>query len=325
MIVCGDDASLGVRRNAIYQLVASILRLPAKPPLTRYIKWVTRGTAPLPPDSRPPNLGSARDLRVPSSRRYVPFPRIFDLAVLVSLDRKQTRNILQKTIFPLALILSTSAFGAGCYPIIVTYEGFSGKKGSYTILKEAMNERKLKKCKDSDTNRVKFVDYQHGDKVTSISFLKNYHRSQFPVEILLIGYSWGGDTAYEVAETLQKDGINTLLITIDPVSLKAWPLGSHYKNIPNPTNRWLNVYALNPIEGSYYKDYNYPKALLGYSSCDEIASLGGAWGRQFQATYNKSIGDSGYPHDHCRVDDMLGKVLPDIKASIECGCTDVRR
>lgn len=78
--------------------------------------------------------------------------------------------------------------------------------------------------------------------------------------VTLIGHSWGGDTATQVARALPKR-IDTL-ITIDPVSLFT-PFFHSYDSIAKSVRRWINVNAVpdgKPSPG------------------DKVARWGGRWG-----------------------------------------------
>ena len=59
--------------------------------------------------------------------------------------------------------------------------------------------------------------------------------------IVLIGHSWGGDTAAQVARNMSSTICNLTLITLDPVSgVKPWNL-EHIQN-PKRNNIWINVH-----------------------------------------------------------------------------------
>ena len=75
--------------------------------------------------------------------------------------------------------------------------------------------------------------------------------------INLVGHSWGGATAANVAEALGKDGVD-LLITIDPVS-RRW---SRPGDLSNNVGTWIDVNAT-PSKGN---------------ASDLLARLGGKWG-----------------------------------------------
>jgi thioesterase domain-containing protein len=61
--------------------------------------------------------------------------------------------------------------------------------------------------------------------------------------INLIGHSWGGDTAADVAEALGADG-NTadLLVTVDPVSGRK----GDFTEVADGSSTWINIDAENP-------------------------------------------------------------------------------
>jgi len=70
-------------------------------------------------------------------------------------------------------------------------------------------------------------------------FIKEHRDStSLKTSIILIGYSYGGDTAYDVAESLPSRYAPTL-ITLDPVGKQGF-----VSDLPKPTRGdWINVYT----------------------------------------------------------------------------------
>ena len=148
-------------------------------------------------------------------------------------------------------------------------------------------------------------------------------------KVLLIGHSWGGDTAYDVAQDMHKYSV--ALITLDPVSKRAWRtygvypllwLRAQRNNIPNPTSRmgtWVNVHAhssggtdigIFPLSLIGWGDY------LSHSPCNATAAAGGPWGRQRNAdqdyTLARATSDGGeMVLTHCHVGRMLFQSFKD--------------
>jgi len=93
--------------------------------------------------------------------------------------------------------------------------------------------------------------------------IRQFHE-QFPeVPIEIVGHSYGGDTAMDIAQLLNGDGITIeQLTTLDPVS---WFESSRPSNVKN----WTNVY----VDGVH--DYT-----------DLIANAGGKWGHESGADQN---------------------------------------
>jgi|GEM_PF-4105468 len=116
--------------------------------------------------------------------------------------------------------------------------------------------------------------------------------------VVLVGHSYGGDTAYELADSL---GARVrLLVTLDPVSPRR-----EGQSVPRPAavGRWINVRV-----GS----------APGLSSCGLAGVLGGAWGPQPAAD-----ADLRFPpdparddpdDDHCKTEQMF--LLEPVQAAL---------
>jgi hypothetical protein len=82
------------------------------------------------------------------------------------------------------------------------------------------------------------------------------------VPVAIAGHSWGGDTGYNAAAALGRQGVPVdLLVTLDAVS-KASHVQTQFPR-PVGVRRWVNVYVPGVADLS-----------------DVVASLGGHWGRQ---------------------------------------------
>ncbi len=82
----------------------------------------------------------------------------------------------------------------------------------------------------------------------------NYIRENYEVgsdeKLIIYGYSWGGDTGVEIAETLKEVGISVdLLVTVDAAKGPAsGDLGDHVdREIPDNVKEVTNYYQTNPL------------------------------------------------------------------------------
>lgn len=113
--------------------------------------------------------------------------------------------------------------------------------------------------------------------------------------IVLIGHSYGGDTAWNVADSITRN--IDLLVTLDPVSWLSNIIGSK----PGKVRKWINVYA----------DQD------GYSWNDFIADLGGQWGIEDSADVNIT-GNA----DHNDPSSMLKLKIPGTNTTL---CTKIKQ
>ncbi len=150
-------------------------------------------------------------------------------------------------------------------------------------------------------------------------------------KVLLIGHSLGGDTAYDVAQSMRKYSVG--LITLDPASMSGrawktygvWPLlwiSAQHNKMPNPTSKrgiWVNIHAQSSAETDIGI---FPLSLIGladyhyHSSCNAVAWAGRPWGRQRKADRDYVV--SPAPFDtrsviltHCSVGRMLFQAFKD--------------
>ena len=211
------------------------------------------------------------------------------------------------------------SFDDACYPVIAVYQGYGAKKIGNTDLRQSIARRNVNQCK------VLMFSHDKGRESIQriLQIYRPYMDTKNQTRIALIGYSWGGDTAHTVAGTLSRRGFPTLLITLDPVSTMYWErrLAGNEKNFPNPTDEWLNIYAFSGAEGARAGYLRPEKVLRQTASCDEYATVGGAWGWQKKATMSISIGALyNDQRNHCRVDEMLLKALAHVNVLSNCQC-----
>jgi len=102
-----------------------------------------------------------------------------------------------------------------------------------------------------------------GGNAEVIQFINNHIRNYPNSPIILVGHSYGGDSAYEAIDNINKKV--DLLVTLDPVS------NFRTSQRAKPTNvlRWVNVWTSD-----------------SWSVGDVVAELGGDWDRQDNADQN---------------------------------------
>ena len=107
-----------------------------------------------------------------------------------------------------------------------------------------------------------------GDSAGILDAIRSTRRDNPCAPINLIGHSWGGDTAVDVAAALNADGINVdSLATIDPVS---WPWSR--SAVGENVNQWINVSSA-------------PSSSNGFAG-DAWARIGGKWNSGYPAPFH---------------------------------------
>ena len=166
----------------------------------------------------------------------------------------------------------------------------------------------------------KFPWDAHSEIVNKIKEILN----QNPCEpIVLVGHSYGGDTALDVAEMLLNiTNINLFIVTIDPVSqfdLDTWFFQNHRtENI----KEWINVYQKKGVE-DYVFEIPVAGNILGgiwsligtLGNNNMVASGGGQWNFEKYADYNILMVDQ---NDNC-IDHQLVNESMQIKFETKYG------
>ena len=198
--------------------------------------------------------------------------------------------------FTLAVLVTTVAIGLGtgamadvgkstCKPLIVFYSGGLAKNLNTGLWKFCKGYKPpkgvVKRCKTWDQHENKFI-------------LNHWRGTRKRTPVVLVGHSYGGDTAYDVAGNLPR-AYKPTLVTLDPVGKIVLLYG---RNIPKPTRgKWVNVYRR-------AKDYKIENS---------IAWLGQSWRRQRRA---QSI---LYRGDHNDVQQMFSRARKTIANALSCG------
>ena len=206
----------------------------------------------------------------------------------------------------LGLVYSGLTYAAGnpskCKPLLVAY---GGALDSQTGIVKGLATR-LK------NNIPGVVLYHTYDEEFISSNLIRGHLKRFPSSpVVLMGHSYGGDTAYGAAEGWNRN--IRLLVTIDPVGGRAYPPRlkfTEFKRHPKrPSNvaSWINVFIDPPGALQCI-------LLLGYvwnwDNC--IADTGAQWGHQENARNRKFEGN------HADVDGMFRLVERDVFSALKC-------
>jgi len=143
----------------------------------------------------------------------------------------------------------------------VTFVGGASDRNSAIVYKEY---ERLKFAHPEIPSRY----FAHDENSDIENYIKSLPQG---APVTLIGHSWGGDTATQVARALPKR-IDTL-ITVDPVSLFT-PFFHSYDSIAKSVRRWVNVNAVPDGEPS---------------PGDKVARWGGHWGGGPVGAANNSI------------------------------------
>ena len=221
---------------------------------------------------------------------------------------KRTR--LLPILLLVAACLAPAAAAAACKPLIVFYSGFSSKwLGKDKMLAEVCEEYE----------RPGATIWCQSWNAPAIDWIRRHWRSTpEPTPIVLIGHSYGGDTAYDVARSLSRS-MKPTLITLDPVSEDAWStvgipmlIGVNWRDdeMPKPTHKkWINVYRK-------ARNWNFwiggSLQVGGPGACDDIARFGGMWGRQHNATSIRFDGT------HCEARAMFNRVRSVVRDATAC-------
>jgi pimeloyl-ACP methyl ester carboxylesterase len=189
------------------------------------------------------------------------------------------------------LFLAQSSNSSQSKPLLILYGGAGDNSISNTVLKL---KNRLEGQYREIGNGGKGVDVMYftwDQENESMNAVKEHLRNYPSSPVVMIGHSYGGDTAFKVADKLGKDVSIKLLVTLDPVGnyygvnnkqdcRDEYPTGSgrisqqekqcelqrRQRRKPDNTVKWINVWA----KGA---------ATLG----DAISSLGDRWNRQANA------------------------------------------
>ena len=191
--------------------------------------------------------------------------------------------------------VSTSS---ACKPLLVGFHGAElkdppkGYIGATGIMQELLDDIE---SWVQDYNRVEIKTRMYGwrDKYERRAerYIKKYIRECPSAPIVLIGHSYGGDSAYDIG--MRNKRAIDLIVTLDPVSHDWLPKSS--RGI-----RWWNAYRRNVPFGIFPM---WPLAVIG--DCDALAALGGVWGAEMGADRNIDV--TAASDDHC---DATGMYKP---------------
>jgi pimeloyl-ACP methyl ester carboxylesterase len=142
---------------------------------------------------------------------------------------------------------------------------------------------------DARWERTRKLYFTHTDAVADVRRRVVLEAAGAPVAI--IGHSYGGSAAYELANAMEEDGGVALLLTLDPVSRAGGP---REPLRPGAVDRWINVWAGSGI---------------GLSSCGLAGAIGGAWGPQPSANadirFPPDPANDNPSMDHCKTEEMM--------------------
>jgi pimeloyl-ACP methyl ester carboxylesterase len=189
------------------------------------------------------------------------------------------------------LFLAQSSNSSQSKPLLILFGGAGDNSISNTVLKL---KNRLEGQYREIGNGGKGVDVRYftwDQENESMNAVKEHLRNYPSSPVVMIGHSYGGDTAFKVADKLGKDVSIKLLVTLDPVGnyygvnnkqdcRDEYPTGSgrisqqekqcelqrRQRRKPDNTEKWINVWA----KGA---------STLG----DAISSLGDRWDGQANA------------------------------------------
>ena len=206
-------------------------------------------------------------------------------------------NLLQ--IIVVVMVSTQQAAAAECKPLLVMYGG-AWDEDTETMKSLA---RDLGKS-------LEVAYYSHSESNLSRDNIKSYLRDRPSSPIVLLGHSWGGDTAYGVASDW---GIKIQLLgTLDAVGGRAYP-GANFtefkEHLRKPSNveKWRNVWIKPPGAIICILGLGY---FWNWNNC--VADTGAPWG------YQKYASNVRFRGDHTDVYGMLEKIRNDVISSLAC-------
>ena len=145
-------------------------------------------------------------------------------------------------------------------------------------------------------------------------YIKNYVKDHPCESIVLIGHSYGGDTAMDVAASLKETPCLCLyIVTLDPVSHLDTDTWFWFDPRTDNIQEWLNIYQETGVE-----DVIFDIPLVGWglggiwsiigaivSSPDMVASGGGQWNYESGADYNIPAKNGDRSIGHHEVSDLF--------------------
>ena len=187
-----------------------------------------------------------------------------------------------------------------CIPLVVLFGGaFDNKSEIVETL-----------AKDLGGSFVDVEYYEHDEGNPARAYIKNHLKLYPNSPVVLIGHSWGGDTAYGL--TNDWDIPVQLLGTLDAVGGRAYP-GMNFtefkKHLAKPVNAvtWRNVWIKPPGALSCILALGY---FWNWNNC--VADTGAPWGYQEFASNERFLGDHGDSYG------MFGVILKDVVTSLRC-------
>ena len=233
------------------------------------------------------------------------------------------KSIMQTAAFGIvAMIMSfgTVAPTWACTPLIVFVKGYGDSEETVKSMTRLYREESPRwHARGAKTTLLEWGDWW-GSNEEKVEYAVKMHKRRYGrgAPAVLVGYSYGGDTAYLAADGLWDDdiegGIRVMLVTLDPVGDRAeWTCSDFLgidlcfggmevrdDSLKNPNGGpWIHVYSKS--------DTN--------SGCDRAARSGGHYKNQTRATQSIYL-----PVGHCAVRAMYSKAKPYIENYIEREC-----
>jgi pimeloyl-ACP methyl ester carboxylesterase len=166
------------------------------------------------------------------------------------------------------IYLSQSSEASKRIPMMIIFGGAADGTISNTVKNLAISLQRKYHSSEADSREAVIIRYfTFVEEDASVNAIRE-HLGKYPNSpVILVGHSWGGDTAYKVADNISKDIRINLLLTLDPVGhsginnkqdcAEEYPTGSprisqrekqceiqrRQRQKPANVNKWINVWA----------------------------------------------------------------------------------
>ena len=163
--------------------------------------------------------------------------------------------------------LSQSVESAANVPIIILFGGAADDTISNTVKNLASRLQKKYASSGSSSGKIAIKYFTWSEEAASRVAIEEHMRKYPSSSVILVGHSYGGDTAYAVADNFGKNMRIELLVTLDPVGhsginnkqdcAEEYPTGSsrisqqrkqceiqrRQRQKPENVTKWINVWA----------------------------------------------------------------------------------
>lgn len=197
-------------------------------------------------------------------------------------------------------------------PLKVPKKKSDCKKVTFIFVGGAMDSANgnMAACKKSllDSDPRNTYSYYHWDTDAEAlaQTIQQYQKKCPKTNIVLVGHSYGGDTAMDIAEALEGTGQKIILVTLDPVS--EFDLFNWSSEKPDSVEYWINAYVAKGLGDYMATVYVVGQLLGGFTTLisgkglsNTVATLGGKWGHESGADVNIEFSLNG-PVSHAHAE-----------------------